>query len=187
MLEMALTAVMHKILGPEFIVVRTASVDDYTKKIDKLIINKETGDVVCAFDEVNDEQDGKFMQAKQDAVIKAARQGGVDIDYGITFEKDPVTRDNKMVKGKIKNVLKFYLGISKKDLSDLISNMNYDTSQPPNNIELKLFDQLTAMLREQVGLIGRQNLKENIWQKLEKFIPSLDQMEELRNAKFPNM
>ncbi len=54
--EKAKTVILNKIIGTEFIVVRASKHDDYENGVDNIIINKETGNVVCAFDEVSAEE-----------------------------------------------------------------------------------------------------------------------------------
>ena len=55
-LEMLACAILAKNLGEEFIVVRASRHDDRFSNVDTIILDKQTGDLVCAFDEVGAHQ-----------------------------------------------------------------------------------------------------------------------------------
>ncbi len=57
--EMIITALLHKVLKERFLVVRASVFDDYKHGIDNLILDKETGAVICAFDEVLENEGDK--------------------------------------------------------------------------------------------------------------------------------
>jgi pyruvate dehydrogenase complex dehydrogenase (E1) component len=104
-----LACVFHRILGREFVVASASVYDDYFNGIDTVLVDKETGDVICALDEVHDEEGRARHQKKIESIIKTAKKGGAKIKYGITFEKDDKTGANKLVQKTISNIPKFYL------------------------------------------------------------------------------
>ena len=67
-LEKAVTAVFAKVLGSEYAVVRSATFDDYFGGIDNVLVNKKTGDVICAFDEVHGQAGQERHDKKMDKV-----------------------------------------------------------------------------------------------------------------------
>ena len=84
-LEMLKTIIFHKNLGSDFIVVRSSRFDDIKNGIDNVIINKKTGDVICAFDEVCPRKGDRYTQ-KQETILKRNTKGGVSLKYGIKFD-----------------------------------------------------------------------------------------------------
>ena len=65
LLEAAKTILFHKAIKSDFLVMRSSNFDDYENGVDNVMVNKKTGDIICAFDEVNDKKDGKFCQKKR--------------------------------------------------------------------------------------------------------------------------
>ena len=94
-------------LAPEFLVARASAYDDYKNGVDNIILDKETGDIICAFDEVRDEPGGQRQKKKAADLLKYARRGAT-IKYGLGFEKDE-TGARKLIRKEIKNIPKFYL------------------------------------------------------------------------------
>lgn len=81
--EMAITALLHKMLKERFIVVRASTFDDYKHGMDNLILDRETGAVICAFDEViRNEGDAAKAPVKLEKIKKAALKGGNEAKYG---------------------------------------------------------------------------------------------------------
>ena len=72
-MEMVVTALLHKVLGDRYFIVRTSEFDDYHNGIDNIIIDKQTGAVVCAFDEVHEGGVGDRTQKKQEKISKTAK------------------------------------------------------------------------------------------------------------------
>jgi hypothetical protein len=186
LLEMAITAVLYKILKSEFAVVRSSTYDDYKNGVDNVIVNVETGDVVCAFDEVHDvaEDEGKRMELKMDKVIKTAKNGGSRVKYGFTFENDAESGKKKMVKGEIRNIPKFYLGLSTEELKSLLSEMSFDVNDDPGKAELNIFDKLITLLEKQVKALSSVRIDQRVKDNLANFVQSLNRMKEIRRLNF---
>lgn len=51
-LEILITALFAKFLGDKFIVVRSSLYDDVKNGIDNVVLEKESGALICAFDEI---------------------------------------------------------------------------------------------------------------------------------------
>jgi len=63
-LERSKNVIFAKNLGKDFIVVRTSLYDDIKNKVDNLILEKETGNLVCALDEVADISEQRLEEKK---------------------------------------------------------------------------------------------------------------------------
>ncbi|MCX6737030.1 MAG: hypothetical protein NTW73_03045 [Candidatus Parcubacteria bacterium] len=73
--EKIVTYLLAKYLGDDYIVVRASLYDDYFNGIDTMVIEKETGRVICTLNEVcgNEEQSGP--QGKKNKVIEMNLRG----------------------------------------------------------------------------------------------------------------
>lgn len=84
-LEMLKTAIFHRNLDSDFVVVRASNFDDIKRKIDNVIVNKKTGSVICAFDEGSPRTGDKYEE-KQNEILERNKKGGANLKYGITFK-----------------------------------------------------------------------------------------------------
>ncbi len=91
--EMLSTKILHQNLGKDFIVARTSEYDDARYKVDNIILDKKTGHVVCAFDEVATNSGERFEDKKNKILERNWQRGGTDLKYGISFEE---TKSGKM-------------------------------------------------------------------------------------------
>ena len=182
--EKAKTVILNKIISSGFIVVRASKHDDYENGVDNIIIDKETGNVVCAFDEVSAEEGTEKEAEKSEKVEGKNKEGGATIKYGIT-----VNEENKIIKKEIKNIPVFYLRLSGRDLVKLLNKMDYENEEP-SEIELNVFDSLINSLKEQLGELKNKDIPEDENKKAveamtvnaDKFEKSLEKMEELRKG-----
>lgn len=188
-LEKAITGLLHKVIGKKFMVMRSSDFDDYFNGIDNVVVNRETGDVICAFDEVHDEKDGKRQMKKIKKIKDVAGRGGATLKYGITFEKDAITGEKKLVKKSIKNVPVFFLGLSSKELSGLLSEINFSVDSEINSFEWEVFNNLIKSLKEQIEILEEYEIKERkiihheVRKKLDKFKILLSELTDLRLKK----
>lgn len=176
---------MHKILKEKFMVVRSSAFDDYENGVDNIIVNKETGDVVCAFDEVRDnsavvrkQREEKLdektrTEAKEDKIRRKAKGGGAKIKYGFG------SVNGELVKKPIKSVLIFYISVTAADLDKLLEKMDY-YSENPNKTELEIFDKLIVSLGEQVKMLKKEEINSEVAGNLDNFEASLKAIEGLR-------
>ncbi len=179
-LEMALTASLHRIIGPDFIVARASTYDDYANGIDTVIIDKATGDVVCTFDEVTDTSGGDRYAVKLEKVVKRAKQGGSSIRYGLGVASDAAGQ-RQVVKQSLEHVPLFYLSLDKQQRADLLAALPNDIHVPVTEVELKIFDQLADLLeRQATWLQHEQGIPALIQERLTVFQGSLVKMRERR-------
>ena len=176
-LEMAITVLLHKILKSEFLVLRTAPLDDYKNGVDTLIVDRKTGNVVCSFDEVNDREGGGRYEEKIAAIKLNARQGGSRIKYGVTFKESKGAPT--LQRTDLHFIPSFYLALSLSELQELLAGMNYDISQPPTPVELKIFDRLLSTLESQRCLLRDEPTRPEFKLQLEEFYESLRRMRAL--------
>jgi hypothetical protein len=180
--EKIITAVMHKILSKDFLVLRTAEFDDYLNGVDNLIINKETGEVVGAFDEVYDsfhQEDVDIEENKKwEKIVKKNKGNNNRVRYGVTFENQE--NETKITRKPIDDLPVFFLSINKQDFTSLLNNLQIQNMENPNQYELQVFDKMIESIEEQKEKLLEQNIKESVRNKLENFDNSLRKMKESR-------
>jgi hypothetical protein len=203
-LEAVFMVVLNKIVGDKFLVVRSNTYDDYLNGVDTMIIDKETGDVVCTLDEVRGTQvrdaEGNLRMSdreerKRQKIAKNNLRGGKKIAYGIGFEKDEKTNKKKLYRGEVKNLPILYVSVPGADLGRMIDELTSSGAKPDavSYDELKFFDQMIDALYEQIdNLIAQPSSKGKnggllaVQERAKKLLQSLAKMEEMRARKFPH-
>lgn len=176
--EMVITALMHKILKERFLIVRSSVFDDYKNGIDNLILDKETGAVICAFDEVlENESDKGKTSVKTEKIKKKALGGGTEAKYGVSLKEGKITRD------RLRNIPVFYLTLESKDLNELTNDLFYNQQGGITQAEEKLFSHLVNSVKEQKKMLEALNLPPVMKRKLESFESSLSSLEGFVNKK----
>jgi hypothetical protein len=179
-LEMAVSAIFHKILKSKFLVVRSAEPDDFQNGADNVMINKETGEVMCTFDEVSTPEGAERIDEKIKKTGKKNAAFGSTLEYGLTFQKDEAGK-SKVVQTKLENIPSFYVAVSPDELKKLLSQMEFDPTKPPSAIELKAFDVFIDSLESQATLALQGNTRGPAQENIRRFKNSLDQIKELRS------
>jgi len=163
--EMAVTSVLHRLLKDRFIVARASVFDDYKNGVDNVIIDKETGAVVCGFDEVlgftGDDGGGK----KNEKIKKSLAHGGTSLKYGATI------KDGQIKRQELRNIPTFYLSLSKEELLGLLKDLKTSGEPTANekDLALKMLSSLDNQYAEAKELAANEVLQEN----LNKFADSL--------------
>ena len=179
LVEKTTIIILDKIIGEKFIVVRASRYDDCINGVDTVIVDKESGNVVCAIDEVK----ARKATEKFKKVRKKNSEGGATIKYGITVD------DGKLIKKSIENIPIFYFRVSGKDLVNILKEMmKPDNSEEPSKIELKVFSRLIDSFKNQFRELENKNIIEDenkegveaMRTNAEKFKGSLNKMDELR-------
>ncbi|MDD5043394.1 MAG: hypothetical protein PHD51_01845 [Patescibacteria group bacterium] len=176
LLEKALLSILYKALRKDFIVVHSSVYDDYANGVDYVIVNKETGDVACAFDGVNDDKGGERFEKKIKKIRDKSKKDGAVLKYGITFEKSDGGK--KLVKKELSGIPVFCLSISRDELDKLLGKMNYDLSGGLSDEEAEVFGNLIELLKSQTADLEHAGLSEKVKDNLAKFKISLAKMEE---------
>lgn len=165
--EMAVTALLYKMLGHDFIVARTAAYDDYKGGVDNVILDKRTGAVVCAFDEIHEDKTGRRLGEKRGKVQKLVGKGGARIRYGISMEGEDLKRT------KLENLPVFYLSLTDADLEDLVAGIG-DGLANVSAGEERVFAKLIDSLRQQAKLLDEwHGTPKAVKAKLDNFAQSL--------------
>lgn len=143
--EMTMTVILNKLLNKDFIVARASDYDDYKNGVDHVLVDKNTGFVVCGFDEVVDDMQGYYSVVnKKEKMKNIAAKGGSEIKYGATIEKE------QLVRSSFKNVPTFYVALSTPELGRLLEGIKNN----PEEISLeedKIFNKLILSLQEQAN------------------------------------
>ncbi len=117
--EIALTLSLQRLLPANLMVVRSARYDDYNG-IDQLIIDRDSGSVVCGIDEVINRQDNPSPNKKENKVKQKILNGGVVVKYGACVEKGTLRL------GELKNIPAFYLSLEKNELANLCESLEQE-------------------------------------------------------------
>jgi len=141
-LEMLKTAIFHKFLKEDFIVCRSALIDDIDNKIDNVVLEKKTGNIIGAFDEVGDINDS-FYKDKREKVLAINTTAGARLRYGLAT--DPKTR--KITPKSVENIPLFYLALPKPYIEQGIKNFQLKAT---SEYEKKLFAYFISSLLTQI-------------------------------------
>lgn len=171
--EMLVTAILHKCLGKDFIVVRTSEYDDFRNGVDSLIIDRASGSIVCAFDEVGDIS-GQRFEAKKEKVIKRNQyNGGADVFYGLSFKERQGTRQLK--KGEIKHIPLFYFASSEDDVRKGLEAFSFSRDGQSDD-ERKIFLEFIDSFKQQIDELKKYPLHSKFKERLEFFEAILKNM-----------
>ena len=171
--EMIITGILHKVLKERFLVVRASTFDDYKHGIDNLILDKETGAVICAFDEVLENEGDRERGAvkKIEKIKRIAVKGGTEAKYGVAL------KEQKLVRSHTRNIPVFYLTLESKDLIELADDLFEHQEGSTTKAEEKLFAHLVQSIKEQKGMLEKLNLPPVMKRKLQEFENSLRVLE----------
>lgn len=148
LIEKAVTLVLNKILGKDYLVVRTSTYDDYKNGVDNIVVNKNTGEVICAFDEVHGGGEGERIDEKINKVKKVAAEGGARVCYGMKFE------EGKLKRARMKNVPVFFMGLRTDELDRLLANMDFNPNGQVTKTEYATLGIFIASLKEQLDMLN---------------------------------
>ncbi|PIT95151.1 hypothetical protein COT98_00990 [Candidatus Falkowbacteria bacterium CG10_big_fil_rev_8_21_14_0_10_39_9] len=142
--EKVLVLLFHKIMGARgdgFLTVRSSTFDDY-HGVDTVIIDEESGNAICGFDEMSANENTSLAEKGDKISRKVISRNGAYIQYGATI------KDQKLEKKSLKNVPAFYLALSHKDLEEVLPNLEGKDVGP---VELKTFQKLITSLEQQLA------------------------------------
>ncbi len=163
-LEMLAQAIFAKNFGADFVVTRSSPHDDRVNKTDTVLLERKTGNVVCAFDEV-----GHMNGARYDEKLRIIQEhnlkGGTSLKYGLGIERDG--EEARIIGTEVHNIPLFYLALPKDRVEKGLQEFDPSPTEQ-SDFEKKLFDYFIATLGAQIqGLelySGRLNpqLKERL-------------------------
>lgn len=178
-LEMLATAIFHKFLGEKFFVLRTSIFDDEINKVDNFLIEKKTGNPICAFDEVA-EMRGPRYKEKREKVLERNLKGGAELKY--SFEVRPGKERPMIEMTKVRELPIFYLALSPEALEKAEEEFA-PSSKESSEYERKLFAYFITSIREQIyGSEKEKGLKDeelppNLRNRLALFEEALKEIE----------
>ncbi|MCX6795690.1 MAG: hypothetical protein NT165_03135 [Candidatus Falkowbacteria bacterium] len=147
--EMAVTAVLHKFIGQDFIVARASDYDDYKNGVDNILIDKKTGAVICGFDEVLGAVGDSGLAMKQEKLSKSDKKSerkrvGTYVKYGATVKSGELERRS------MGNLPTFFLSLSREELMLLLEDINLE-NPAGGDFERKMFTKFTSLIKDQIG------------------------------------
>lgn len=152
-LEMLKTSIFHKFLGKDFFVMRSSIYDDVKNKVDNLIIEKETGNPVCAFDEVA-AIGGPKLEEKREKILDINLKGGGNLKYGLKVEKGNGKKEIKLILEK--NIPIFYLALPQSEIEKGIKEFN---PLGKSDYEKMLFDYFVKLLKFEISALKLKELR----------------------------
>jgi len=144
--EEAIACVFHRILKKNYLVVRSSDFDDFSNGVDLLIVDEETGEIICAVDDISTNENFQGIEDKENKVLLQNMNGGAKMKYGLTFKENGQSGEMELTREKIKEIPIFFMHLSGEKLDELLSKMNYDIKGDPSEIELEIFDELVRIL-----------------------------------------
>ena len=172
--EMLAMAILHKNFGKDFIVCRTSEYDDARNKVDSIILDKKTGNVVCAFDDVGDTSGRVFQQKKSDVQKRNWERGGADLFYGLSF--DERRGRGELKKSQSPHIPLFYFACSEGDVRKALEVFSGGRTSPD---EQKIFKKFTESFREQIDELRHGPLHPKLEQRLRSFEVILNGLENM--------
>lgn len=163
--EASLTLMLQRVLPDNFIVVRSSAYDDYNNGVDQLIIDRDSGVVICGIDEVIDRQGNTRPSKKEEKIKQKMLRGGAKVKYGAKVEQ------GRLVLGSLQNIPAFYLSLSPKELATLGEGLQEDEVSV---YERDLLKRLHSSLSAQLISYSHLNLNKDLKLKLEDFLHSLE-------------
>ena len=167
LLEQLIIAILNKFLGKDFVIVRSAAYDAIENKIDIVLLERKSGNIVSAFIEV--ESDRLKALQKQEKILERNLKGGGNLKYGMIIEENKA-----VIKGHIENIPVFYLNLSedvlKKGLKELLPSL-----KEKSDYEKSLFDYFISSFNSQVAYLKLESsLNSTLEEKILHFGENLD-------------
>lgn len=160
-LEMLVTLIFRKVLGEDYLVMRASVYDDYANGVDNIIVNKKTGQIICAFDDVHDRKEGESLAAKNAKIIEKAKlkkdkkgrtvSGGTNLKYAVT-----TTHDGKIMKASFSNIPIFYVAMVRQDLETAFSKIDWSNPDKASAEEHAIFGKFASGILQQAEMLLQQ-------------------------------
>jgi len=133
LLEMRKTTLFNKFLEDSFRVIRTSKYDDYFNHLDNIIMDRETGEMVAAFDEVSAladpdkrNKDPRFRE-KEEKVFDINASGGGRLDYGFQLLEDE--EEKKIIPAKLENIPVFWIPLSGSSVEESVKKFGSEKEE----------------------------------------------------------
>ncbi|MGB9681281.1 MAG: hypothetical protein ACPLXL_01935 [Minisyncoccia bacterium] len=150
--EMLKTAILNKFLNDKFYIIRTNLSDDIFNKVDNVIIEKETGKTICAFDEIGDINSERFLEKKDKVLLK--NKEGVKLKYGLKIQ------EGKIFLGEVKNLPIFYLAFDFRHFNKVLSEFPSDFKEK-SDCEKRAFEFFTTLILKEASDLYKKRIEIN--------------------------
>lgn len=173
--EKAITSLMAKFFGERFVMARAAKFDDYENGVDNVLIDKQTGAVVCGLDDVLRKGSDKGESKKAEKMVGIYRRQGMNMKYGATINKGQLQRRS------FKNLPAFYVSIDEDDLGKICQDFSEGNNF--SEIEKRTMEKVMQSLSEQYHNLSPDDYHPNLAANLEAFRSSLSAMRNILDSK----
>jgi len=182
-LEMLKTGIFNKFLPDSFVTARASRFDDIKNGADNVIIDRLSGNIVCALDEVGEIQGARFEE-KKSQVLRKNQKGGIFLKYALA------AKDGQIIPSQaIQNIPIFYLALSREHVRKGIQEFVSSIDKPPSDYERKIFDYFISSIDTQIKAIELNlNLEKTLRKRVEGFKNTISQIrqKELAQQKTKN-
>ena len=143
--------------------------DDIKNGIDNVIIDKKTGNVVCAVDDVGDMTRGNIKyEKKSDTVLGRLREGkGGTLKYGLSFEKGD-KGGRKLVRKEVRDIPILYIALSPESIREFVRKFTADEEEKSPKFEKKIFEyvgrSLLLEIDDNIGQVKGETLRASLSQ-----------------------
>ena len=156
----------------EFVIARSSQQDNLKDRVSTLILERRTGNLVCAFSEVgaNDNEEYREETGKKAVDIsKLNLQGGASFDHGI-IKND----DGAIAISEVENVPVFYLALPPRHLYDGLKSFLPRMEQ--SEVEKRLFVFFVATINKQIAELGikKEQLNRALAERLASFQKTIE-------------
>jgi hypothetical protein len=172
--ETGITLLLDKALHDDFVVCKSSKYDDYKHGVDNIILDKETGHIVCGFDDVLGHSGDDGGEKKKDKIRKIMERGGVSLKQGLSFKEDGLLETKEL-----HNLPAMYLAISKKDLESLLDNLNNGENDKMNETEKNLLIKFVQSIEDQLDSFNNNNLNTKLQTNTLEFEKSLQKIKSI--------
>ena len=180
-IELAIMALFHRVLGEEYVVVRSATHDDYNSGVDMLVVNKRTGDILCAIDEVHTDDSeiaGRDpFRGKGEKYKKKALRGGARLDYGLTMQS------GKLKRSKLQNLPLLYAGLTTNEFIQLTSAMQPGMRAELTDLERSLFLRMVDSMQKQINELKALHLQQGIERNINSLNSTIEKLRHVASMK----
>ncbi len=152
--EMAITLMLDKISSGRLISVRSSKWDDYENGIDNLLLDTETGAVICGLDEVFDDLGQGAKELKEKKVMNKFSNGGAYARYGLKLNLE---NKKEISIEKLKNLPAFFISLNQNELTEILENIG---SKEISESEKNVLRQITGSLKLQLEKMNEIEFKE---------------------------
>ena len=151
--------------------VRSSSFDDVRHKVDSFIVDRQTGEVICALDETTAEEGTPARRGKDAAAEKMNEQGGTSVKYGV----NGIAGDNFSL-AEVPNVPLFVLQLPRTRIDRVLRY--FENSPELSREELAAAEELMNLASYRAMAIAHSDrYPEPVRQRARKFQQALERLE----------